>query len=229
MDRIKVVGVGYRSWAKAIFNEVGELPDVDLVQVHTKETDLLAVLKAVDPEVVLFYGWSWIVTDTVISQFSCYCLHPSDLPLYRGGSPIQHQVLAGIEHTKLTLFKMDQGLDTGPICKQAYLNLCGNIETIYSTIQTMGLTITKRFLEDWKSGTVTLQSQPVCTKQYNRYIRRKPCESEITLDEIACMTAEHFHNKVRCLTDPYPNAFITCGDGTRIYITETKLGLDSYE
>ncbi len=226
MDRLKVVGVGYRSWAKGIFNEVGELPNVDLVQVHTKETDLLAVLKAVEPDMVLFYGWSWIVPETVISQFECYCLHPSDLPAYRGGSPIQHQVLAGQISTTLTLFKMDGGLDTGAICKQSYLNLCGNIETIYRSLQTMGLAITKRFLEDWEKGTVVLHPQPEGGP--TAYVRRKPEESEITFVDVGHMTAEQFHNKVRCLTDPYPNVFITCGDGSRVYITETKLELDSY-
>ncbi len=227
MKKIKVVGVGYRSWAKSIFNAVGEFPHVDLVQVHTKDTDLLAVLKVVEPDVVLFYGWSWIVPDAIISQFSCYCLHPSDLPNYRGGSPIQHQVLNGKLSTQLTLFKMDHDLDTGPIWGNWHLSLYGNIEAIYSTLQVKGLVMTKRFLEAVDKGDVVLQEQRASTTP--SFNRRRPEQSEITLQDITDMTAEQFHNKVRCLTDPYPNAFITCGDGTRIYITETKLRLDSYE
>ncbi len=222
MDRLKVVGVGYRSWAKSIFHELGELPNVDLVQVHTKETDLLAVLKAVEPDVVLFYGWSWIVPETIINRFSCYCLHPSDLPNYRGGSPIQHQVIDGLIITRLTLFKMDRGIDTGPICKQGVLNLSGNIEAIYSAMNVMGLAITKRFLEDMEKDAVVLQEQPIDGP--TPYTRRQPEQSEITVEEIGEMTAEQFHNKVRCLTHPYPNTFIICGDGTKIFITETKLG-----
>ena len=42
-------------------------------------------------------------------------LHYSLLPKWRGAAPVQHSLLAGDKTTGVTLFKIDEGLDTGPI------------------------------------------------------------------------------------------------------------------
>ena len=58
-------------------------------------------------------------------------LHPSPLPKYRGGSPIQNQIIDGKLHSAVTIFLMDNGIDTGPIAEQKYLSLEGTIEKIF--------------------------------------------------------------------------------------------------
>ena len=52
--------------------------------------------------------------------------------------------------------------------------------------------------------------------------RRKPEDSEITMYDLQFQTAEQIHNKVRCLQDPYPNAYITLGNGEKLYILKTQ-------
>ncbi|MEN9957603.1 MAG: hypothetical protein RIR46_1211 [Actinomycetota bacterium] len=42
-------------------------------------------------------------------------LHYSLLPSWRGAAPVQHAILAGDKSTGVTLFKIDQGLDSGPL------------------------------------------------------------------------------------------------------------------
>ena len=42
-------------------------------------------------------------------------LHYSLLPQWRGAAPVQHAILAGERSTGVTLFKIDDGLDSGPI------------------------------------------------------------------------------------------------------------------
>ena len=50
--------------------------------------------------------------------------------------------------------------------------------------------------------------------------RRKPSDSEITLQDFSAHTAKSIYNKVRALQDPYPNAYIVCGDGTKLFIKD---------
>ena len=45
-------------------------------------------------------------------------LHPSVLPAYRGAAPVQHALLNGDEITGLSVIKMDEGMDSGPIILQ---------------------------------------------------------------------------------------------------------------
>ena len=54
--------------------------------------------------------------------------------------------------------------------------------------------------------------------------RRTPKESEIKINDFKEFSAKELYNKIRSLQDPYPNAFIKCKAGKRLYIK-----LASYE
>ena len=43
------------------------------------------------------------------------CFHPSLLPAYRGGAALAWQIILGAEQTGVTVFRPDEGVDTGPI------------------------------------------------------------------------------------------------------------------
>ena len=70
-------------------------------------------VKKINPEIIFFPDWSWIVPDQIIDDFTCVCFHESNLPKFRGGSPIQNQIIRGIEKTKSTAFIMTKQLDDG--------------------------------------------------------------------------------------------------------------------
>lgn len=46
------------------------------------------------------------------------CFHPSILPAFRGGSALAWQLILGAEETGVTVFRPDEGVDTGPILVQ---------------------------------------------------------------------------------------------------------------
>ncbi|MFQ5699102.1 MAG: methionyl-tRNA formyltransferase [Myxococcota bacterium] len=46
------------------------------------------------------------------------CFHPSLLPRFRGGSALQWQIILGERETGVTVFQVDEGVDTGPILVQ---------------------------------------------------------------------------------------------------------------
>ncbi len=52
-------------------------------------------------------------------RLGCVNIHASLLPRWRGAAPIQRAILAGDPTTGITLMQMDEGLDTGPILRQA--------------------------------------------------------------------------------------------------------------
>ncbi len=53
-------------------------------------------------------------------------LHPSLLPRHRGATPIPAAILAGDAETGVTLFRMDAGMDTGPIVASEAVALSGD-------------------------------------------------------------------------------------------------------
>jgi len=46
--------------------------------------------------------------------------------------------------------------------------------------------------------------------------KRTPNQSEITLDDFKNKSLEDIYNTIRCLTDPYPNAYMQDSDGNRL-------------
>ena len=52
------------------------------------------------------------------ARLGAYNVHASILPRYRGAAPIERAIMNGETETGVTIMKMDEGLDTGPIALQ---------------------------------------------------------------------------------------------------------------
>src|SRR5713226_4345839 len=68
-----------------------------------------------DAAVVAAYGLMLPRPLLAAPRLGCLNIHASLLPRWRGAAPIQRALLAGDRVSGITLMRMDQGLDTGPI------------------------------------------------------------------------------------------------------------------
>jgi methionyl-tRNA formyltransferase len=77
-------------------------------------SDVLRAHRA-DAAVVVAYGL--ILPKVILESFplGCFNVHASLLPRWRGAAPIQRAIMAGDRETGVTVMRMDEGLDTGPI------------------------------------------------------------------------------------------------------------------
>ena len=57
-------------------------------------------------------------------------------------------------------------------------------------------------------------------KEGSYYKRRKPYESKIEIDDFKNKSLEEIYNFIRCLSDPYPNAYLEDSEGNRLYFKE---------
>ena len=144
---MKIVCVGYREWAMEIYQRLrlfyGNRHDIVLVDKETYSEDLL---DQENPDLVLFYGWSWKIQEAVIDKYKCLMLHPSPLPKYRGGSPIQNQIINGETSSAVTIIEMTSDLDAGDILAQEKFALDGDISAILKKITRIGTRSTKRII-----------------------------------------------------------------------------------
>jgi methionyl-tRNA formyltransferase len=72
-----------------------------------------------DVLVVVAYGEILPVEVLDLPRIGPVNLHFSLLPALRGAAPVQRAILEGATHTGVTVIRMDEGLDTGPILAQA--------------------------------------------------------------------------------------------------------------
>ncbi|MCH7864914.1 MAG: methionyl-tRNA formyltransferase, partial [Proteobacteria bacterium] len=68
-----------------------------------------------DGAIVVAYGLILPLAVVEAPRLGCLNVHASLLPRWRGAAPIQHAILAGDGETGVTIMKIDEGLDTGPI------------------------------------------------------------------------------------------------------------------
>jgi len=210
---MRILCVGYRVWAINIYERLKKEYPKDQVSIINGEAEFRKFdVDSFKPDIILFYGWSFIVPETLTVKYKCLMLHPSDLPKYRGGSPIQNQIIDGILDSKVTIFRMMKKLDAGDILAVDSLDLRGAIHDIFERMENSGYELTKKILEE--NPTPTVQNNSDATY----YKRRTISQSEITIDEIINKDASYLYNKIRMLSDPYPNAYIKSKDGKKILI-----------
>ena len=214
---MNIVFLAYRDWAldaiEAISNSfeaqhtfVVILSPLELRQYVDQTNGTDTVLIAV--------GWSWIIDADICTKFLCLGVHPSDLPSYRGGSPIQHQIIDGIVRTKCSLFKIEEKLDAGDIWGKSSLMLDGHsMDEIFENIKLSTIDLITTFLNNCDD--VKPQSQNLAHGSY--FKRRSPHQSRLEPEDFDFHDITRLYNTIRCLTAPYPNAYIEDANGNRLY------------
>ena len=215
---MKIVCVGYRKWALEIYERLkifyGTSHDI---VIFDKDNYSETSLTQENPDMVLFYGWSWKISPSIIEKYMCLMLHPSPLPKYRGGSPIQNQIINGETQSAVTIIEMTDKLDAGDILAQESISLDGNIKEILKRLTRVGTRLTKRIV----SGNIAKRKQDETEATF--YNRRKEKDNEITVSEILSQDSQYLYNKIRMLGDPYPYAYIKTVDGKKLLIKDVSI------
>lgn len=214
---MKIACIGYRTWALNIYKNLKSKFDYKfLIQSSCKEFNINKIIRF-NPDIILFYGWSWKVDKKLIDKYPCIMLHPSKLPKYRGGSPIQNQIIRNKKSTYISLFKMTNKTDDGDIFLQEKISLKGEIKDIFLRIEKVGTELTKKLISK------KIIPKPQDDNKATIYKRLKHRDSEITLKELKNREGSYLYNKIRMLGDPYPNAYIKTKDGKKLIIKKIEL------
>jgi methionyl-tRNA formyltransferase len=94
--------------ARELGLELHQTPDVN-------SEDSLAAIRAARPEVVVVCAFGQLIKEPLLGEFLMLNVHPSLVPRWRGAAPIERALMAGDETTGMTIMRVTEGLDTGPI------------------------------------------------------------------------------------------------------------------
>jgi methionyl-tRNA formyltransferase len=145
-------------------------------------------------------------------------VHPSLLPRHRGASPIPATILAGDPSTGVTIIRMNEGLDTGPIVAAVSWPLAGD-ETapgLESRTAAAGAELLRRSLAGWLAGTLPARAQDEGAATLTRPLRRE----DGRLDP--GRPAAELERRVRAF-QPWPGSFVeTVGGPLKIGRAEAR-------
>lgn len=148
---------------------------------------------------------------------ACLNVHPSLLPLYRGGNPVQRAVMNGDALTGVTIIHLAERMDSGDIAVQRAVEI-GPDETygtLESRLSSLGAHALIEAIGLLRAGSAPRVAQDESRATPARHLRR----GEDIIDW--ARPAREVHNLVRGLS-PKPGA-VTWYGGERIKVWETRL------
>lgn len=105
----------FQAFKKDLRFEIGKAPPAHLpLKIINKE------LKAFQPQVGILASYGKILNNETLNipKHGILNIHPSLLPKYRGPTPVPATILNGDKQTGVTILKMDEQVDHGPIIAQ---------------------------------------------------------------------------------------------------------------
>ena len=75
-------------------------------------------IAAASPEAICACAFGALIKEPLLSDYLMLNVHPSLLPRWRGAAPIERAIIAGDERTGVSIMRMTEGLDSGPVCLQ---------------------------------------------------------------------------------------------------------------
>jgi len=218
---INVIFCGYRSWAFDIINSVynhKNVKTIDIIRSKSEYNDKIDKI-IIKTDIIVFIGWSWIIPNDIIEKKLCLGLHPSNLPEYRGGSPLQHQIINGLDRTKISLMSLSKNIDSGDIWLKRDLSLAGDsISDVFLELAEVSTKLLNEFFDTYPKITPVKQD----TSRGKYYKRRKPVESKLTAEDFSKKKLSELYNFIRALTSPYPNAYMEDTEGNKLLFTGVK-------
>jgi methionyl-tRNA formyltransferase len=203
---MKILFCGYRDWALNVAHNIMSFNNRDVWVCKSPEELLIAINDFGHNDLVgICCGWSWKIPTNVLEKVPFFGIHPSKLPQYAGGTPLQHQILDGLTTSFATLFEITPKLDQGNVVDSEEFSLNGNMSDILQSLQQSSINLVDRFLKKYPNHSSISQSE-----LGDGFVRKrlKPAESELTRDLLSKLTARELYDFIRCREEPYPNAFI---------------------
>ena len=201
----------------AEFAQTNAIP-VLTMQRKMDEAGLLDLVKQWQPQAFLVAGWYHMIPKKWRDLAPAYGLYASLLPDYSGGAPLVWAMINGETKTGITLFQMDDGVDSGPIAgqKEEPIYADDTIASLYSRIEQNGLALVKEILPSMASGELQLERQDEGQRRIMR--QRAPEDGLIDWNQ----EAQCIDRFVRAQTRPYPGAFSKL-NGKQMHIWSAKV------
>jgi methionyl-tRNA formyltransferase len=192
-----------------------------LVPPRLRDPSAVDDVLALRPDLLILADYGQIVPSELLElPHGALNQHPSLLPRHRGASPIPATILAGDRETGVTLIRMDQGLDTGPIVAQVRVPLDGDETTplLEETLEMVAADLLASNVGPWLRGKLVAQPQPGSGVTMTRPLRREDGRLDPT------RSARELERQVRAF-QPWPGSFVDSPAG-RIIVWRAEAARD---
>jgi methionyl-tRNA formyltransferase len=199
-------GMAERKSPVQTFAEAAGIPVLTPANFKAEADKATFTAHAADAAVVVAYGLLLPAAILDAPRSGCFNLHASKLPRWRGAAPIQRAIMAGDAETAVMVMRMEQGLDTGPVCLGEPVPI-GADETageLHDVLAQRGASLMVRALSALERGSLDCTPQAGDGVTYAKKIDKAEARIDFGAD------AGQVHNLIRGLS-PVPGAWFEAG------------------
>ncbi len=192
---------GYRP-----IHEVAAANNIPLIKFRNiNDEENIEIIKKVQPDYIFVIGLSQLIDNKIlkIANKGTIGLHPTPLPKYRGRAAMVWQVLLGERESKVSLFMIDEGMDSGDIIGQEdyFIEETDYAEDLEKKSLEALRKLSKRVLPDLMNDSIVPIPQNDNDATY--LLIRRPEDGQIDWNQSVSI----IHRLIRAVSRPYPGAF----------------------
>ena len=187
-----------------------------VLEVESFTPEIIESIKSYSLDAFVVFSFGKILPKEVLELVKCPLnIHPSNLPFYRGASPIERQLMDGVTESAVTIFKMSEKLDKGEIIakKKFEVSINDDYFSFLDKVYKVGIPLLKDALACCLQESCHSIEQEI-GGNYAKKIRK---EEEIIDWNTSAINA---HNKIRALTRL---GAYTCFRGKKLKVFKSEL------
>jgi methionyl-tRNA formyltransferase len=171
----------------------------------------MAQIRAAGAESVAVCAFGQLIREPLLSELPILNVHPSLLPRWRGAAPIERAIMAGDRRTGVTIMKLTEGLDSGPVAlrEEVPIGEGDDFEELSGRLAGLGGEMLVEALDLQSRGRLEFAEQEEAGVTYAEKI-----DSGVRRLDPA-RPAEELARVVRALT-PHVGAYLEAADGERL-------------
>ncbi len=211
-----------RILTKPPVKEWAENKGIDILQPTIIDKEFIKILENTNWDLFIVFAYGKILPKRLIDipKYGSLNIHPSLLPKLRGPSPIRSAIRNDEQnHVGVSIIKMDQKMDHGPIVAQAKLHLNqwplpGRI--LDEILSKEGGKMLSEILPKWINGDITLEPQNHTEATFCGFFKKSD-------GEIFDTDTDYEKYLKYCAYDGWPGVFFFDEKGKRVKITKAHL------
>ena len=166
----------------------------------------LLYLKELKPDLIIVVSYGQIIPKNFLNipKYGFLNVHASLLPKWRGAAPIQRSIMNLDRETGISIMKINENLDEGPVCNQYSLNILENMNSdqVSEKLSTIASEKILDILDNIYDGDIEFKDQDHSKATYAKKIQK--IEGKIDWND----NAEKIIGKINGLY-PYPGAYFS--------------------
>jgi len=175
---IKIVFFGSDQYSQIVLETLQKNQEIEIIKVIKYKNELQGLKKAdFRPDLGVVASFGSLIPQNIINlpQKGLLNLHPSLLPKYRGPTPVPTAILNEEKETGLTIIKVDEQIDHGPIVAQfkEAIKEKDTSESLLNRLFKIGSEVLITILPSFLEGKIELREQNHSQATYTQKLTRE--------------------------------------------------------